>query len=95
MSFGPVRRALLALAIGGFGIGTGEFVMLGPAAQRRRRPARLRSRAAGHLISAYALGVVVGAPAADAASVRYSRKAVLIALIGMVRVGNFASAIAP
>ena len=29
ITIGPVRRALLALALGGFGIGTGEFVMLG------------------------------------------------------------------
>jgi hypothetical protein len=36
LTVGPVRRALLALALGGFGIGTGEFVTLSGAARRWR-----------------------------------------------------------
>ena len=94
MSFGPVRRALLALAIGGFGIGTGEFVILG-LLPNVAEDLHVSIPSGGHLISAYALGVVVGAPLLTAASVRYSRKAVLITLMGWFALGNFASAAAP
>ncbi len=94
MSFGPVRRALLALAIGGFGIGTGEFVTLG-LLPNIAGDLHVSIPAGGHLISAYALGVVVGAPLLTAASVRFSRKAVLITLMAWFAVGNFASAAAP
>jgi predicted MFS family arabinose efflux permease len=53
----PVRRALLALALGGFGIGTGEFVMLG-LLPNVAHDEHVSIPQAGHLISAYALGVV-------------------------------------
>ena len=57
----PVRKALLALAVGGFGIGTGEFVILG-LLPNVARDLSVSIPQAGHLISSYALGVVVGAP---------------------------------
>jgi DHA1 family inner membrane transport protein len=94
MSFGPVRRALLALAVGGFGIGTGEFVMLG-LLPNVAGDLHVSIPSGGHLISAYALGVVVGAPLLTGLSVRYSRKAVLIALMSWFAIGNIASAVAP
>jgi MFS transporter, DHA1 family, inner membrane transport protein len=94
MSFGPVRRALLALAIGGFGIGTGEFVILGLLPDVAT-DLNVSIPAAGHLISAYALGVVVGAPLLTAASVRFSRKSVLIIFMLWFALGNVASAMAP
>lgn len=94
MSFGPVRRALLALAIGGFGIGTGEFVIMG-LLPNVAGDLHVSIPTGGHLISAYALGVVAGAPLLTAASVRFSRKAVLITLMAWFAVGNFASAVAP
>ena len=50
---------------------------------------------AGHLISAYALGVVVGAPLLTAAAVRLPRKGLLITLALALAVGNFGSALAP
>ena len=53
--------AVLALAMGGFAIGTTEFVTMGLLPQIADGVGS-RSRTAGHVISAYALGVVVGAP---------------------------------
>jgi len=89
-----VRRALLALAVGGFAIGTGEFVMMGLLPQVASDLAVSIPRA-GQLISSYALGVVVGAPLLTAASVRYRRKTVLIVLMSWFAAGNLLSAIVP
>ena len=94
MSLGPVRRALLALAVGGFAIGTGEFVILGLLPNVASDLA-VTIPQAGHLVSAYALGVVVGAPTLTIACVRLPRKAVLIALLIAFALGNLASALAP
>src|SRR5438445_13700532 len=91
---GSVRRALLALAVGGFAIGTGEFVMMGLLPQVASDLAVSIPRA-GQLISAYALGVVVGAPLLTAASVRHRRKTVLMVLMGWFAAGNVLSALAP
>lgn len=90
----PVRRALLALAVGSFGIGTGEFVTLG-LLPIMAKDLHVNIPQAGHLISAYALGVVVGAPLLTAASVRLPRKGLLIVLALALAIGNFASAFAP
>jgi len=89
-----VRWAELALAIGGFGIGTGEFVMMGllPSIAGNFGVSIPR---AGHIVSAYALGVVVGAPLIAVAAARWPRRRLLLALMGLFAVGNFASALAP
>lgn len=89
-----VRWAELALAIGGFGIGTGEFVMMGllPSVAGNLDVSIPR---AGHIISAYALGVVVGAPLIAVTAARWPRHRWLLALMGFFAVGNFASALAP
>jgi len=94
VTVGPVRRALLALALGGFGIGTGEFVMLG-LLPNVARDEHVSIPQAGHLISAYALGVVVGAPLLTAAAVRLPRKGLLITVALTLAIGSFASAMAP
>jgi DHA1 family inner membrane transport protein len=94
MSIGPVRRALLALALGGFGIGTGEFVTLG-LLPNMADSLHVSIPQAGHLISAYALGVVVGAPLLTAAAVRLPRKGLLITLALALAIGNFGSALTP
>jgi MFS transporter, DHA1 family, inner membrane transport protein len=94
MTFGTTRRALSALAVGGFAIGTGEFVMLGLLPQVAN-DLSVSIPKAGQLIAAYALGVVVGAPLLTAASVRYRRKTVLLVLMAWFAVGNALSAIAP
>jgi predicted MFS family arabinose efflux permease len=94
MPHGAVRRALLALAVGGFAIGTGEFVMMGLLPQVAADLSVPIPRA-GQLIAAYALGVVVGAPLLTAASVRHRRKTVLVVLMGWFAAGNVLSALAP
>jgi DHA1 family inner membrane transport protein len=94
MSVGSARSALLALAVGGFAIGTGEFVVMGLLPQIAA-DLSVSIPQAGQLIAAYALGVVVGAPLLTAASVRYPRKAVLIVLMSWYAVGNLLSAAAP
>ena len=93
-SFGHVRRALLALAVGGFAIGTGEFVMLGLLPQVAT-DLSVTIPEAGHLVAAYAIGVVVGAPLLTVATVRARRKRVLLLLMLVFALGNLASALAP
>ncbi|MEV6176393.1 MFS transporter [Streptomyces sp. NPDC052015] len=86
--------ALLALAVGAFGIGTTEFVMMGLLPDVAD-DLHISIPAAGHLVSAYALGVVIGAPLLAAATARLSRRTVLISLMGLFVAGNALSALAP
>jgi MFS transporter, DHA1 family, inner membrane transport protein len=87
-------QAGLALAVGGFGIGTGEFVMMGLLPDVAG-DFGVSIPAAGHIISAYALGVVVGAPLIAVIAARWPRYRLLLALMAFFAVGNFASALAP
>ncbi len=93
-SLTPTRRALLALALGGFGIGTGEFVTLG-LLPNMASSLHVSVPQAGELISAYALGVVVGAPILTAAAARLPRKGLLITIALTMALGNVASAVMP
>jgi len=86
--------ALLALAVGAFGIGTTEFVMMGLLPDVAN-DLHISLPAAGHLVSAYALGVVIGAPLLAALTARMSRRTVLIGLMALFVVGNALSAFAP
>ncbi|MET9156872.1 MFS transporter [Streptomyces parvulus] len=86
--------ALLALAVGAFGIGTTEFVMMGLLPDVAD-DLNISIPTAGHLVSAYALGVVIGAPLLAAATTRMSRRAVLIGLMALFVLGNALSAVAP
>ncbi|MFH9857907.1 MFS transporter [Streptomyces sp. NPDC017202] len=86
--------ALLALAVGAFGIGTTEFVMMGLLPDVAD-DLGISLPAAGHLVSAYALGVVIGAPLLAAATARMSRRTVLISLMALFVAGNALSAFAP
>ncbi|MEV6528257.1 MFS transporter [Streptomyces sp. NPDC051639] len=86
--------ALLALAVGAFGIGTTEFVMMGLLPDVAD-DLHISLPAAGHLVSAYALGVVIGAPLLAAATARMSRRKVLIGLMVLFVAGNVLSALAP
>ncbi|WP_432116846.1 MFS transporter [Streptomyces sp. bgisy032] len=86
--------ALLALAVGAFGIGTTEFVMMGLLPDVAD-DLGISIPSAGHLVSAYALGVVVGAPLLAAVTARMSRRTVLIGLMGLFVAGNALSALAP
>ncbi|MDT0435138.1 MULTISPECIES: MFS transporter [Streptomyces] len=86
--------ALLALAVGAFGIGTTEFVMMGLLPDVAD-DLHTSLPTAGHLVSAYALGVVIGAPLLAAVTARMSRRTVLIGLMVLFVVGNALSALAP
>ncbi|HEY4560376.1 MAG TPA: MFS transporter, partial [Lysobacter sp.] len=89
-----VRLILLALALGGFAIGTSEFVVMGLIREIAQSLGVDEPRV-GHVISAYALGVVVGAPALAILGTRWSRRGMLLALMGFYAFGNLASALAP
>ncbi|MFE9206990.1 MFS transporter [Micromonospora sp. NPDC007230] len=84
---------LLALAIGGFGIGLTEFVIMGLLPEVATDFAVTES-AAGWLISGYALSVAVGAIGLTAAVTRFNRKHVLTGLMLLFVAGNMASALA-
>ncbi|MGA5320946.1 MFS transporter [Streptomyces seoulensis] len=86
--------ALLALAVGAFGIGTTEFVMMGLLPDVAD-DLHISIPTAGHLVSAYALGVVIGAPLLAAVTARMSRRTVLIGLMAVFVLGNALSAFAP
>ncbi|MYV39117.1 MFS transporter [Streptomyces sp. SID1328] len=86
--------ALLALAVGAFGIGTTEFVMMGLLPDVAD-DLHISIPTAGHLVSAYALGVVIGAPLLAAVTARMSRRTVLIGLMAVFVAGNALSAFAP
>jgi DHA1 family inner membrane transport protein len=86
--------AVLALALGGFGIGTGEFVMMGLLPHVAGNFG-ISIPTAGHVISAYALGVVVGAPLIAVGAARWPRHRLLLLLMACFVVGNLASAVAP
>lgn len=85
---------MLALALGGFGIGTTEFVAMGLLPEMATGLG-VSEPTAGHVISAYALGVVVGAPLIAALTARIPRRTLLIALMIAFTVGNAASVFAP
>ncbi|AFE10843.1 major facilitator family transporter [Corallococcus coralloides DSM 2259] len=89
-----VGRALLALSLGGFGIGTTEFATMGILPQIASGLGTTIPRS-GHVIAAYALGVVVGAPLVAIITARMSRRALLLLLMVAFTLGNTASALAP
>jgi DHA1 family inner membrane transport protein len=90
----PVWVSLTALAVGGFGIGTTEFATMGvlPAVTGDLGTTIPQG---GHLVSAYAVGVVVGAPVLAVLGARLPRKALLLALLAAFTVANALSALAP
>jgi MFS transporter, DHA1 family, inner membrane transport protein len=85
--------AIFALAMGGFAIGTTEFVTMGLLPQIATG-IDVSIPAAGHVISAYAVGVVVGAPVLAYVGARFPRRGLLISLMVAFLVGNAASALA-
>jgi DHA1 family inner membrane transport protein len=85
---------LLALATGGFAIGTTEFATMS-LLPYMARGLHIDEPKAGHVISAYALGVVVGAPLLAVLSARLPRRKLLLLLMGVFTLGNGLSALAP
>jgi MFS transporter, DHA1 family, inner membrane transport protein len=94
LSTARVVVAVVALAIGGFAIGTTEFVTMGVLPDIADGVG-VDIPSAGHVISVYALGVVVGAPVIAALSARLPRRALLIGLMAAFLVGNGLTALAP
>ncbi len=92
----PMAVALvqLALACGGFGIGTGEFAIMG-LLPNVAGTFSVTTPEAGYVISAYALGVVVGAPVIAVLAAKMARRSLLLLLMAIFAVGNIASAMAP
>ncbi|MFJ7159847.1 MFS transporter [Streptomyces sp. NPDC101118] len=86
--------ALLALAIGAFGIGTTEFVIMGLLPEVAV-DFGVTIPAAGLLVTGYALGVVAGAPLMTALGTKVPRKRMLMLLMGLFVAGNLLSALAP
>ena len=85
--------AVVALAMGGFAIGTTEFVTMGLLPQISRG-VDVSIPTGGHVISAYAVGVVVGAPVLAFLGARLPRRGLLVALMAAFAVGNGLSALA-
>ncbi|GAA2785923.1 MFS transporter [Saccharopolyspora taberi] len=86
--------ALLALALGAFGIGTTEFVMMGVLPQAAA-DLGVSIPAAGNLITGYALGVVIGAPTLTVLGARLPGRTMLVAMLGLFTVGNALFALSP
>lgn len=90
----PARAAAkmeAAMAVGSFAIGTGEFAIMGLMPDIASN-LHLSEPQVGHAISAYALGVMVGAPLLAILGARMLRKHLLILLMALYAVGNIATA---
>ncbi|WP_431606924.1 MFS transporter [Pseudomonas putida] len=83
-----------AMALGSFAIGTGEFAIMGLMPDIASN-LHLSEPHVGHAISAYALGVVVGAPALAILGAKLLRKHMLLLLMALYAAGNLATALAP
>ncbi|MFJ1569932.1 MFS transporter [Streptomyces erythrochromogenes] len=88
-----MRASLLALAVGAFGIGTTEFVIVGLLPEVAD-DLSVSIPFAGMLVTGYALGVVVGAPLMTAAGARLPRKTMLVVLMAIFIAGNLLCALA-
>ncbi|WP_404371805.1 MFS transporter [Corallococcus coralloides] len=85
---------LLALAVGAFGIGVTEFAPMGMLPVIAT-DLGVSIPAAGLLVSAYAFGVLVGAPVMTLTTGRVPRRTLLVGLMGIFTLGNLLSALAP
>ncbi|MDE7304761.1 MAG: MFS transporter [Alistipes sp.] len=89
-----MKKSLIALAFGTLALGMSEFVMMGILPDIARSLG-VSVPQAGHLISAYALGVCAGAPLMAVVARRKSLKWILSALAALIAVGNLCAAAAP
>ncbi|MFY1033610.1 MFS transporter [Pseudomonas asiatica] len=89
-----VAKMEAAMALGSFAIGTGEFAIMGLMPDIASN-LQLSEPQVGHAISAYALGVMVGAPTLAIIGARLLRKHMLLLLMALYAVGNLATAFAP
>ncbi|OKZ08849.1 MAG: MFS transporter AraJ [Bacteroides oleiciplenus] len=88
-----MKKSLIALAFGTLGLGIAEFVMMGILPDVAK-DLGISIPVAGHFISAYALGVCVGAPTLILAR-KHPLKHTLLALVTLIMVGNICAAMAP
>lgn len=88
-----MKKSLIALAFGTLGLGIAEFVMMGILPDVAH-DMHVSIAEAGHLISAYALGVCVGAPLLVLAR-KFPLKHILLALVCLIMLGNCCAAAAP
>lgn len=89
-----IKKSLFSLAVGGFGIGMTEFVIMGLLPDVAQ-DLSISIPKAGYLISIYALGVVVGAPLLAGLTGRFPPKKILLGLAIIFTIFNFLSAVAP
>ncbi|QJQ20686.1 MFS transporter [Pseudomonas sp. SK] len=89
-----VAKMEASMALGSFAIGTGEFAIMGLMPDIASN-LQLSEPQVGHAISAYALGVVVGAPTLAILGARLLRKHMLLLLMALYALGNLATAFAP
>ncbi|SFK24433.1 MFS transporter [Bradyrhizobium sp. Gha] len=85
---------LFSLAMGGFAIGTTEFASMS-LLPFFAADLHIDEPTAGHAISAYALGVVLGAPLIAVIGARFARRTQLLALMAIFALGNALTALAP
>jgi MFS transporter, DHA1 family, inner membrane transport protein len=90
----PPALVHFALAMGGFAIGTTEFATMS-LLPFFSRGLGIDEPTAGHVISAYALGVVVGAPLLAVLAARMARRSLLLLLMALFALANALSALAP
>lgn len=88
-----MKKSLIALAFGTLGLGIAEFVMMGILPDVAK-DLNISIPTAGHFISAYALGVCVGAPVLTLAR-KYPLKHILLVLVTLIMVGNICAALSP
>lgn len=93
-SRGVYKFAVFALAIGAFAIGVTEFATMGLLPMIAEELG-ITVPQAGHAVSFYAIGVVVGAPLITTIAAHMDRKMLLLCMMGLFALGNFASMIAP
>lgn len=86
--------AIIAMALGTFAIGLTEFAVMG-LLPRIATDLSVSVAGAGNLVTAYAIGVVVGAPLLTAAAFRLRRRTALLLFMGLFVAGNALAAVAP
>lgn len=89
-----VKLALSALTLAAFGIGTSEFVIMGLLVDIAKE-LKVSIAQSGLLVTAYALGVVIGGPIVAVLTSKLPRKATLIGLVCLFVIGNICCAISP
>ena len=91
---GRLLLAILALSMGGFGIGVTEFSLMG-LLQEGAADLSVSNSQMGLMISAYAIGVVIGAPVLTALAAKIPRKRAVLLLMLFFTIANLSSAFAP